>query len=55
MDFVALIIVMASKKTCCRYTVATAEEWAKLMLFYDVDYPIIIKKNGFDFETEPSK
>lgn len=33
----------------------TAEEWAKLMQFYDVDHTIIIKKNNTDLQTEPSK
>ncbi|KAK1118028.1 hypothetical protein K0M31_015475 [Melipona bicolor] len=37
------------------YTIITAEEWAKLMQFYDVDYPIIIKKVNSDFQTEPGK
>ncbi|XP_061940511.1 ubiquitin carboxyl-terminal hydrolase 48 isoform X2 [Apis cerana] len=36
------------------FTIVTAEEWAKLMQFYDVDYPIIIKKNNSDLQTEPS-
>ncbi|XP_076161191.1 ubiquitin carboxyl-terminal hydrolase 48 isoform X2 [Ptiloglossa arizonensis] len=36
------------------YTIVTAEEWAKLMQFYDVDYPVIIKRNGCDFYTDPS-
>ncbi|XP_043513028.1 ubiquitin carboxyl-terminal hydrolase 48-like isoform X1 [Frieseomelitta varia] len=35
------------------YTIITVEEWAKLMQFYDVDYPIIIKKVNSDFQTEP--
>ncbi|OAD55681.1 hypothetical protein WN48_04334 [Eufriesea mexicana] len=35
------------------YTIATAEEWSKLMQFYDVDYPIVIKKNSADFNTDP--
>ena len=39
-----------------RYTIITAEEWAKLMQFYDVDYPIVIKKVvNSDFQTEPGK
>ncbi|XP_060828211.1 ubiquitin carboxyl-terminal hydrolase 48-like isoform X2 [Bombus pascuorum] len=36
------------------YTIITADEWAKLMQFYDVDYPIIIKKIKSDFHTQPS-
>ncbi|XP_017788014.1 PREDICTED: ubiquitin carboxyl-terminal hydrolase 48-like [Habropoda laboriosa] len=36
------------------YTIVTAEEWAKLMQFYDVDYPIIIKKRETDFDTDPN-
>ncbi|XP_076679799.1 ubiquitin carboxyl-terminal hydrolase 48 isoform X2 [Andrena cerasifolii] len=36
------------------YTIVTSEEWAKLMQFYDVDYQIIIKKNGSNLYTEPS-
>lgn len=40
---------------CRRFTIVTAEEWAKLMQFYDVDHTIIIKKNNTDLQTEPSK
>ncbi|XP_054007627.1 ubiquitin carboxyl-terminal hydrolase 48-like isoform X2 [Hylaeus anthracinus] len=36
------------------YTIVTAEEWSKLMQFYDVDYPVIIKRTGSDFYTDPS-
>ncbi|XP_017884994.1 ubiquitin carboxyl-terminal hydrolase 48-like [Ceratina calcarata] len=35
------------------YTVVTAEEWAKLLQFYDVDYPIIIRRNDSNLETDP--
>lgn len=42
-------------KFCCRYTIVTAEEWAKLMQFYDVDYQITIKRRDADFQTEPSE
>ncbi|XP_076627631.1 ubiquitin carboxyl-terminal hydrolase 48 isoform X2 [Colletes latitarsis] len=36
------------------YSVVTAEEWSKLMQFYDVDYPVTIKKTGCEFYTDPS-
>ncbi|XP_076751475.1 ubiquitin carboxyl-terminal hydrolase 48 [Xylocopa sonorina] len=36
------------------YTVVTAEEWSKLLQFYDVDYPIVIKKSSSDFVTDPA-
>ncbi|XP_076229795.1 ubiquitin carboxyl-terminal hydrolase 48 isoform X3 [Nomia melanderi] len=35
------------------YSVVTSEEWAKLMQFYDVDHPIVIKKKGLEFDTDP--
>ncbi|XP_011061617.1 PREDICTED: ubiquitin carboxyl-terminal hydrolase 48-like isoform X2 [Acromyrmex echinatior] len=35
------------------YTIVTEEEWLKLMQFYDVDYPIVIKKTGDDYSTNP--
>ncbi|XP_015430229.1 PREDICTED: ubiquitin carboxyl-terminal hydrolase 48-like [Dufourea novaeangliae] len=35
------------------YTIVTAEEWSKLMQFYDVDHPVVIKKSGSEFYTNP--
>ncbi|GAB1862262.1 ubiquitinyl hydrolase 1 [Camponotus japonicus] len=35
------------------YSIVNAEEWSKLTQFYEVDYPIIIKKIGEDFLTNP--
>ncbi|XP_033330850.2 ubiquitin carboxyl-terminal hydrolase 48 isoform X1 [Megalopta genalis] len=35
------------------YSIVTAEEWSKLMQFYDVDYPITIRKRGLEFYTNP--
>ncbi|XP_011643661.1 ubiquitin carboxyl-terminal hydrolase 48-like isoform X2 [Pogonomyrmex barbatus] len=35
------------------YSIVTAEEWTKLMQFYEADYPIIIKKIGDDYQTDP--
>ncbi|XP_018404370.1 PREDICTED: ubiquitin carboxyl-terminal hydrolase 48-like isoform X1 [Cyphomyrmex costatus] len=35
------------------YTIVTEEEWLKLMQFYEVDYPITIKKTGDDYYTNP--
>ena len=40
---------------CYRYTIVTEEEWLKLMQFYDVDYPIVIKKTGDDYSTNPGE
>ncbi|XP_018302065.1 ubiquitin carboxyl-terminal hydrolase 48 isoform X2 [Mycetomoellerius zeteki] len=35
------------------YTIVTEEEWLKLMQFYDVDHPIVIKKTSDDYCTNP--
>ncbi|XP_024891079.1 ubiquitin carboxyl-terminal hydrolase 48-like isoform X1 [Temnothorax curvispinosus] len=35
------------------YSIVTAEEWSKLMQFYEADYPIIIKKIADDYQTNP--
>ncbi|XP_070155965.1 ubiquitin carboxyl-terminal hydrolase 48 isoform X1 [Polyergus mexicanus] len=35
------------------YSIVTAEEWSKLTQFYEVDYPIIIKKIDEDYLTNP--
>lgn len=40
---------------CCRYSILTAEEWSKLAQFYEVDFPITIKKTDNDYETNPGK
>lgn len=40
---------------CYRYSIVTAEEWSKLTQFYEVDYPIIIKKTDEDYLTNPGK
>lgn len=40
---------------CYRYSIATAEEWSKLMQFYEADYPIIIKKTDNDYQTNPGE
>ncbi|XP_076293641.1 ubiquitin carboxyl-terminal hydrolase 48 isoform X2 [Lasioglossum baleicum] len=37
------------------YSIVTAEEWSKLIQFYDVDYTIAIKKNGLEFCTIPGQ
>ncbi|XP_011699753.1 PREDICTED: ubiquitin carboxyl-terminal hydrolase 48-like isoform X2 [Wasmannia auropunctata] len=36
------------------YSIVTAEEWSKLMQFYEADYPIMIKKIGDDYHTIPT-
>ncbi|XP_011139721.1 ubiquitin carboxyl-terminal hydrolase 48 isoform X2 [Harpegnathos saltator] len=35
------------------YSIVTAEEWSKLAQFYEVDYPITIKKTDDDYQTTP--
>ncbi|KAL0101386.1 hypothetical protein PUN28_018901 [Cardiocondyla obscurior] len=35
------------------YSIVTAEEWSKLLQLYEADYPIVIKKIGEDYETDP--
>ncbi|XP_067214471.1 ubiquitin carboxyl-terminal hydrolase 48-like isoform X2 [Linepithema humile] len=35
------------------YSIVTAEEWSKLTQFYEVDYPITIKKTDDDYQTNP--
>lgn len=39
----------------CRYSIITAEEWSKLTQFYEVDYPITVKKTDDDYQTNPGK
>ncbi|XP_020280412.1 ubiquitin carboxyl-terminal hydrolase 48-like isoform X2 [Pseudomyrmex gracilis] len=36
------------------YSIVTAEEWSKLTQYYEVDYPIVIKKTDSDYQTEPA-
>lgn len=40
---------------CCRYSIVNAEEWSKLTQFYEVDYPIIMKKTDEDYTTNPGE
>lgn len=40
---------------CYRYSLVTAEEWSRLMQFYEADYPIIIKKTGDDYQVNPGE
>ncbi|XP_011875197.1 PREDICTED: ubiquitin carboxyl-terminal hydrolase 48-like isoform X4 [Vollenhovia emeryi] len=35
------------------YSIVTADEWSKLVEFYEVDYPIVIKKTKDDYQTDP--
>ncbi|RLU27214.1 hypothetical protein DMN91_001014 [Ooceraea biroi] len=35
------------------YSILTAEEWSKLAQFYEVDFPITIKKTDDDYQTDP--
>ncbi|XP_039306992.1 ubiquitin carboxyl-terminal hydrolase 48 isoform X2 [Solenopsis invicta] len=35
------------------YSIVTAEEWSKLIQFYEADYPIVIRKTGDDYQTNP--
>lgn len=48
-------IVAEESFNCYRYSIVTAEEWSKLTQFYEVDYPIIIKKTNDDYQTNPGK